>query len=316
MKSGSKPRQCLIIDDIHTSIIPELEALGLEVNYRPDIKRQEILVIIGDYEGIIVRSKTALDEEFFNVASRLKFIARAGAGLDQIDMAQAAARNIAVVNAPEGNRDALAEHCVGLILCLLNKIHLAHQQICSGNWNREANRGVEIAGKTVGIIGFGYMGRAFARRLAGFGCKILAYDKYKTGFSDNLVSEVSLRNIFEECDILSLHVPLTEETHGMVNAEFVLNFKKNIYIINTARGEILPLRDLKVQLLSGKIIGAALDVHEFERRKSLTPQEDELLGFIKGAENVLLTPHVGGWTLESYEKISRVLFNKIREIVV
>lgn len=316
MKPGPIVRACLIIDDIHTGIIPRLEALGFKVDYRPDIKRGEVLETIGNYSGIIVRSKTDLDEEFFNAAPRLKFIARAGAGLDQIDMQQVTDRNIAVVNAPEGNRDALAEHCMGMVLCLLNKIHIAHHQICGGTWNREANRGVEIAGKTVGIIGFGYMGQAFARRLTGFGCKILAYDKYKTGFSDGLIREVPLKEIFDTCDILSLHVPLTNETHGMVDAGFMSNFKKNIYIINTARGEILPLDNLKVQLLSGKIIGAALDVHEFEKKGQLTPHEEGLMDFLKSAENVLLTPHVGGWTFESYEKISQVLFEKIRQLQV
>ena len=316
MKSVPNKKECLIIDDIHTGIIPGLEALGFAVNYRPDIKRDEILSTIGKYDGIIVRSKTNLDETFFNAAARLKFIARAGAGLAQIDVVQASGRNIVIVNAPEGNRDALAEHCMGLILCLLNKIHIAHQQIRSGAWNREKNRGVEIAGKTVGIIGFGYMGQAFAHRLKGFGCKVLAYDKYKSGFSDELIREASLQNIFDESDILSLHVPLTEETDGMVNAGFISNFKKNIYIINTARGEILPIDNLKVQLLSGKVIGAALDVNEFEKIKSLTTEQKQLLDFLKNAENVLLTPHVGGWTHESYQKISQVLLEKIRQLSI
>ena len=314
MKSVSMKRACLIIDDIHTAIIPELQDLGYSVDYRPDIRREEILATIGKYDGIIVRSKTHLDEAFFDAATRLKFIARAGAGLDQINVEQATERNIVIINAPEGNRDALAEHCLGLLLCLLNKIHIAHRQIRGGVWNREINRGVEIAGKTLGLIGFGYMGQAFAKRLRGFGCKVLAYDKHNTGFSNELVREASLQNIFDECDILSLHVPLTEETNAMVNAEFISGFKKNIYIINTARGEILPLDNLKIQLLGGKILGAALDVHEFEKRKSLSAREEDLLDFFKNAENVLLTPHVGGWTYESYMKISQVLFEKIRKL--
>ena len=316
MKSVSMKRECLIIDDIHTGIIPGLEDLGFVVDYRPEIKREEILAAISNYHGIIVRSKTHLDEEFFSAATNLKFIARAGAGLDQIDVEQANNRNIMIVNAPEGNRDALAEHCIGLTLSLLNKIHIAHQQIRGGAWNREANRGVEIGGKTVGLVGFGYMGQAFALRLKGFGCKILAYDKYKTGFSDGLVKEASMQNIFEECDILSLHVPLTAETKAMVDAGFIANFRKNIYIINTARGEILPLDNLKTQLLTGKVLGAALDVNEFEKRKSLTSEEEELLTFLKNADNVLLTPHVAGWTHESYRKISQVLLEKIRKLPI
>ncbi|MDN5215454.1 NAD(P)-dependent oxidoreductase [Fulvivirgaceae bacterium BMA12] len=311
MKKG-----CLIVDELHTSIIANLESLGFEVSYRPDIQRREILEVIGDYEGVIVRSKLFLDKEFFNAARRLKFIARAGAGLDQIDVEEVEKRQITIVNAPEGNRDALAEHCVGMILCLLNKIHLANNQIAAGEWHREVNRGVELAGKAIGIIGYGYMGEAFAKRLSGFGCNVLAYDKYKTGFSDGFIREASLQKIFEECDIVSFHVPLTEETKDMVNAAFIANFKKNIYIVNTARGEILPLDNLKVQLLNGKVIGAALDVHEFEKKPSLSPDETALFDFFKTAENVLLTPHVGGWTHESYEKISRILFEKISRLSI
>ena len=309
MKKG-----CLIVDELHTSIITDLEHLGFEVSYRPDIQRREILEVIGNYEGIIVRSKLFLDKEFFGAARRLKFIARAGAGLDQIDVEEVKKRRITIVNAPEGNRDALAEHCLGMILCLLNKIHLANNQIAAGEWHRDANRGVELAGKTIGIIGYGYMGQAFAKRLSGFGCNVLAYDKYKTGFSEGFIREASLQRVFDECDIVSFHVPLTEETKGMVNAEFIADFKKNIYIVNTARGEILPLDNLKVQLLSGKVVGAALDVHEFEKRKSLSADEAALFDFFKTAENVLLTPHVGGWTHESYEKISRILFEKISRL--
>ncbi len=309
-------KRCLIVDELHTSIIANLENLGFEVSYRPDIHRKEVLEVIGNYEGVIVRSKLFLDKEFFNAAHRLRFIARAGAGLDQIDVEEVKKRQITIVNAPEGNRDALAEHCIGMILCLLNKIHLANNQITAGEWHREVNRGVELTGKTIGIIGYGYMGEAFAKRLSGFGCNVLAHDKYKTGFSDGFIREVSLQRIFEECDIVSFHVPLTEETKGMVNAKFIADFKKNIYIVNTARGEILPLDNLKVQLLSGKVIGVALDVHEFEKKQSLSPDEAALFDFFKTAENVLLTPHVGGWTHESYEKISRILFEKISRLSI
>lgn len=308
------PKRILIIDDVHPAILPGLEKLGYAVKYQPDIQRPEILSIIKDYYGVIVRGKTNLDKAFFEAANQLKFIGRAGAGLDQIDVEETEQRNIIIVNAPEGNRDALAEHCIGLILCLLNKIHSGHRQISEGIWNREANRGAELGEMTVGIIGFGHMGEAFSKRLHGFGCNILAYDKYKQGFSNEFVREASLEQIFEQCNLLSLHIPLSRETKGMINRQFIDRFQKNIYIVNTSRGEILPLFDLKVQLSAGKVIGAALDVHEFEKKKSLTLEDEHLFDAIKTSDNVLLTPHVGGWTKASYRKISEVLLEKISKI--
>ncbi len=307
-------KQILIIDDIHTGIFDGLEALGYTINYQPKITRDEILSIIQDYDGIVVRSKTYLDKSFFKEAKKLKFIARAGAGLDLIDLEEVNRREITVVNAPEGNRDALAEHCLGLVLCLLNKINLGHDQIKAGVWNREGNRGRELGELTVGIIGYGFMGAAFCQRLQSFGCKILVYDKYKTGFSNQWVQEATLADLHESCDVLSLHIPLSEETHGMVCSSFIEKFKKNIYVINTARGEILPLKDLKVQLSTGKVIAAALDVHEFEKKKNLSKEEQNLFDSIKTTDNVLLTPHVGGWTVASYRKISEVLLAKIARI--
>ncbi len=306
--------QILIIDDIHTGIFEALEELGYKIDYQPTIKREEILKIVADYDGIIVRSKTILDKTFFEAAKKLSFIARAGAGLDLIDLDEVAERNIQIVNAPEGNRDALGEHCLGLVLCLLNKINLAHDQIVAGNWDREANRGKELGEMTVGVIGYGHMGAAFCQRLQGFGCEVLVYDKYKTGFSNQWLKEVPLEKLFESCDLLSLHIPLSEETNGMVDASFIGKFKKNIYVINTARGEIMPLKDLKAGLNAGKILGAALDVHEFEKRKSLSIEEKQLFESIKAADNVLLTPHVGGWTYASYRKISEVLLSKIASL--
>ncbi len=307
-------KKCLIVDNLHTCIIPKLEDYGFEVNYSPGIQREEIENIIGDYHGIIVRSKTSVDKALLEKARKLEFIARAGAGLDLIDVEAVKSRNIQILNAPEGNRDALAEHAIAMLLSLFNKICQGNNQVKNGIWDREANRGVELHGKTVGIIGYGFMGESFAKRLSSFGCNVLAYDKYKSGFSCDYVKEVSLKSIKEDTDILSLHVPLTSETQNMVNLEFIDSFKKNIYILNTARGEIMQLHALKVQLEAGKVLGAALDVHEYEKNEQLNPDQREIFEYYKSTDNVLLTPHVGGWTLESYRKISTVLFEKIESI--
>ncbi len=307
-------KSILIIDKLHTCIIPLLEKEGYIVDYKPDISRADILRKISSYTGIIVRSKTNLDEVFFEAAKNLEFIGRAGAGLDLIDLDLVKKKGIQIVNAPEGNRDALAEHCMGMLLCLMNKMHTADRDIRDGKWEREANRGNEIMGKTIGLIGYGFMGQAFAKRLSSFGCKVLAYDKYKMGYSDQYAEEASLQQIFEETDILSLHIPLTSETTGMLNLDFFNNFKKNIHLINAARGEVLPLLDLQFLLESGKILSAALDVLEYEKTKALSQTEKSVLANLRALNSMLFTPHVGGWTFESYEKISIVLFHKIQAI--
>ena len=307
-------KSILIIDKLHTCIVPLLEREGYVVDYKPDINRTDILQKISSYTGIIVRSKTQLDKEFFEAAKSLKFIGRAGAGLDLIDLDLLKEKGIKIVNAPEGNRDALAEHCMGMLLCLMNKMHTADRDIRDGKWERETNRGYEIMGKTIGLIGYGYMGQAFAKRLSSFGCRVLAYDKYKANYGDQYASESSLVQLFEETDILSLHIPLTAETNGMLNLDFFNNFEKNIYLVNTARGEVLPLHDLKLVLESGKVLGAALDVLEYEKKSQLTIEQKQTINHLKLQKNTLFTPHVGGWTYESYEKISMALYGKIKGI--
>ncbi|HXA00479.1 MAG TPA: NAD(P)-dependent oxidoreductase [Cytophagaceae bacterium] len=304
--------RCLIIDEMHSSIIPMLERIFVQPDYRPMISRNEIMDIIGNYEGIIIRSKTFLDKELLSQAIKLKFIARAGAGMDQIDMEEAGRRNILLLNAPEGNRDALAEHCIGMMLSLLNKICISDAQVRKGTWDRERNRGYELRGKTIGLIGYGFMGRSLAEKLKSFGCKVIAYDKYLKNFSDEYVQEVSMDEIFEETDILSLHIPLTQETKGMVNEDFFKRFKKDIWLINSARGEIIPLGALNKVLKSAKLRGAALDVLENEKLKNLNEQELENFNDLIASEKVVLTPHVGGWTFESYVRINQILADKIK----
>lgn len=305
-------KRILIVDDLHPAFAEKASVLGFEVDNKPLINREETLAIIANYVGIAVRTKFRIDKELFNAASQLKFVARAGAGLDNIDEVEAKERNIQLINAPEGNCDAVGEHAIGLLLSLMNNFRKADNEIRTGMWDRESNRGYELKGKVVGIIGYGYMGQSFAKKLAGFGVKIIAYDKYKTGFSDDFVREVSMEEIVKHSDVLSLHIPLTKETRQMVNDEYFFHFKKPIFFINTARGEIVNTSAVLSQLKRGKILGAGLDVLETEKFPSLAKQLwfDEL----KESDQVILTPHVAGWTFDSYRKISEVLAQKLAEM--
>lgn len=307
-------KTCLIIDLMHESIFPLMEQMGWKVDYRPEIKREGLLQIIHQYEGLFVRSKTTIDTEIIDRAARLEWIGRAGAGLDQLDGEALEAKNIKIVNAPEGNRDALAEHAIAILLGLFNKIHTADRQIRQGSWDREANRGIELMGKTVGIIGYGFMGQAFARRLQGFGVEVLAYDKYKTSYGDEFAREAGMEEIYQKADILSLHVPLTEETRFMLDHAYLQKFRKNIYLLNTARGKHISFKTLVEALERGKLKGAALDVLENEKIKQFTPEQQHYFNLLIQHDNVIFTPHVGGWTYESYEKINQILVAKIRSL--
>jgi D-3-phosphoglycerate dehydrogenase len=301
----------LIADAMHPSIMPMLEEKGFTADYLPKIQRSEIIDALQHYHGMIIRSKTHVDEALLAKANNLQFIARAGAGLDLIDLEAVSRRNIQLFNAPEGNRDAVAEHAIGMLLCLFNKLHTANQQVRNKVWDREGNRGVELGGKTVGLIGYGNMGRAFARRLSAFGCKVLAFDKYLTGFSDAYTQEVAMEELFEKCQVLSLHVPLTPETNKLVNTDFINHFSHPFYIINTARGEIITLNTLQEGLQSGKVLGACLDVLENEKLQTLTPVQQAAFSYLASSEQVLFSPHVAGWTHESYVRINEVLVEKI-----
>lgn len=298
---------------MHLSIIPLLEAEGFVVNYRPEIKREEILTIVSEYTGLIIRSKTPMDRALLEKAVNLKFIGRAGAGLDQIDLEFLEEKGIQLHNAPEGNRDAVGEHAIGGLLSLFNHINRADVEVRNGVWDREGNRGEELAGKTVGIFGFGNMGQAFAKKLRGFDVKILAYDKYKKGFEFDFVEEVTFEQIVDEADVLSIHVPLTAETRNYFTLDLLRKFSKPIYLINTARGEVISFETLNKALESGVLKGAILDVLENEKFKTFTTQQKEEFEKLTGRNNVLFSPHVAGWTFQSYEKINQVLLEKIRQ---
>jgi len=302
----------LIIDDLHPAFKEQAIALGFEVDDRPLITRAETLAIIKNYVGIAVRTKFKIDKELFEVAPNLKFVARAGAGLDNIDEVIAKERNIELINAPEGNRDAVGEHAIGLLLSLMNNFRNADTEIRTGVWDREGNRGYELKGKTVGIIGYGFMGQKMAQKLAGFEVNVIAYDKYKTGFGNEFAREVSMEEIVKHSDVLSLHVPLTKETRQMVNEEYFYHFKKPIFFINTARGEIVNTSAVLANVKNGKILGAGLDVLETEKFPVLG--EQPWFDGLKLNGKVILTPHVGGWTFDSYRKISEVLAEKLAKI--
>src|ERR1700744_4235951 len=305
-------KNILIADDIHPAFIEQAEALGYTCNYQPTIKLDAALQIIGNYAGLVIRSKFDVDRSVLDAAHSLRFICRAGAGMDNIDEALAKERGITLINAPEGNMDAVGEHAVGMLLALMNNFRNSDTQIREGSWEREANRGYELMGKTVGIIGYGFMGRSFAKKLSGFEVNVIAYAKYKTGFSDQYAREVSMEEIVKTSDVLSLHVPLTAETKYLVNDEYLFHFKKPIFFINTSRGKTAKVSAILSAIKSGKILGAGLDVLEAEKFPSLGQQPwfDEL----KNSGKVILTPHVAGWTFESYRKISEVMAAKLKAL--
>jgi len=304
----------LFIDSVHPLIREELTALGFECDFFPDYLRKDFEEIISQYYGIIIRSKIKIDKDFLDRATRLRFIGRVGSGMENIDLPYALAKGISCLNSPEGNRDAVGEHTMGMLLSLINHINRADRQVHEGKWIREGNRGMEIKGKTVGIIGYGNMGSAFAQRLKGFETNVISYDKYKKNYSDGNTLETSLEVIFETTDILSLHVPITKETQYMVNSEFLNKFRKKIWLINTSRGTVVNTIDLSNQLKAGKVLGAALDVLEYEDSsfESLSGRRTEEFNYLLNADNVLITPHIAGLTAESNYKLARVLVEKIK----
>lgn len=304
-------KHILIVDDVHAVFMDILQEHEFICDYQPDISIEKALQILGEYEALVVRSKFRLTRDILANAGKLQIICRAGAGMDNIDMQAAAEFNIHCINAPEGNRDAVGEHTLALLLALSNKLIQSDHQVKEQIWNREANRGIEIKGKTIAIIGYGNTGAAFARKLQGFECRILAYDKYKSGFGSDYVEEATLEEIFDQADILSFHIPLTVETKGMMNNKFISCFKKPFYFLNTSRGEVQRMTDLVMGLNQGQIIGAGLDVLETEKFPLKNSADQNWFQELSVRDNVILTPHTAGWTVESYLKISTVLAEKI-----
>lgn len=295
-------KRVLIIDEVHPSLAKELRALGFDVDEKTYLKASE--VEIQGYQGLVLRSKLPLTAEFISTGS-LEFIARAGAGLDLIDLAFCEAQRIKVFSANEGNRDAVGEHVIGQLLSIARKINTADSEVRAGNWNREANRGWELQGKTLGIIGYGNMGQSLAKKLQGFDMQLLAYDKYAPATH-------SLEDIFDQADILSLHVPLTDETRDMVNIEFLSKFKKPIVLMNSSRGAVCSLDAILAGLQSGQLIGLALDVLPNEQLARWSDAEKARFSAITAFPQTIFSPHVAGWTRESYWKINDALIEKIK----
>lgn len=305
---------CLVIDSMHETLFEMMSQIGWDVDYKPEIKREEVRSIHRNYDGLIVRSKTTIDRDLLGESPTVKFIGRAGAGIDNLELDYLTAHGIHVVHASEGNRDAVGEFAVGALLSLLRNIPRADNEVREKIWDREGNRGEEIMDKTIGIIGYGNMGQAFARRLSGFGCNVLAYDKYKISYSDEYAQAANLGVICSEADIVSLHVPLTSETRNMVNSAFIDRFRKDFILINTARGEVVSLTDLAEALRINKVRGAVLDVLENEKLHQLTPSQTYAFNSLKERSNVILSPHIAGWTFESHIKINVVLVSKIKAL--
>lgn len=291
----------------------ELDAAGLSYSYRPDINREGIIRELGlGYEALVIRSKTPVDRELIASAPSLRLVARGGSGMDNINMAAADDAGITCVNAGAANADAVGEHTVGMLLSLMHNLSRADAEVRRKIWLREENRGTEIGGKTLGIIGFGNTGSAVARKLSGFGMRILAYDKYKSGFGHAGVVEARLEQIMEEAEILSLHVPLTSETRFMISSEFIHRFVMKFSLLNLSRGEVVHTESVLEALESGKIRGFAADVLECEKFAAFGPSEEAWFQRLIARPDVVLAPHIGGWTHESYQRISAVMAAEIK----
>ena len=302
----------LIIDEMHKGLLKLLDEIGINGDYQPNIGKEEVADKLIGYDGFVVRSKVFVDQQLLEHADRLKYVCRAGAGIDNLDVDYIESRGIKIINAPEGNRNALAEHTVGLLFSLLNNIVKSDKEVKSMKWDREGNRGNEIQGKTVGLIGYGFMGEAFASKMVHFGCKVIVYDKYKKNIIGKGVEQVELSEIFNKAEVLSIHVPLTDETRFMVNDEFLSKFKNPIWFINTSRGEVASLDSIKTNLLANRLLGVALDVIENEKLNTFTDNQKKTFNELSSFDNVILTPHVAGWSFESYERINEVLVEKLK----
>lgn len=311
----------LHIDSNHPLLLNQLKDLGYTNHEDYTSSKEEIENKIAAYEGIVIRSRFTIDKQFLDKATNLKFIGRVGAGLENIDCEYAEKKGIVLISAPEGNRNAVGEHSLGMLLSLFNKLNKADKEVRAGKWLREENRGIELDGKTVGLIGYGNMGKAFAKKLRGFDVEVLCYD-IKEGVGDENCTQVSLQELQQKADVLSLHTPQTVLTVNMVNLEFINQFKKSFWLVNTARGKSVVTKDLVTALESGKVLGAGLDVLEYEKKsfenlfkKNDTSSEVEMpeaFQYLIQSEKVILSPHVAGWTVESKEKLAQTIVDKVK----
>jgi len=314
MSEVISPYRILFIESVHDILEERLTAAGFACEHRYTANRDEILRDLPQYAGVVIRSRVKVDREFMDHGVNLQFIARSGSGLENIDTDYALEKGIRLFNSPEGNRDAVGEHVAGMLLSLMNRLHLADREVRQGKWLREENRGLEISGKTVGIIGYGQMGSSVAEKLSGFGCELIAFDKYLNPQRNTTARLTTLEELQERADIISLHLPLNKETMHFADTAFFASFHKPIWFVNTARGKNVDTKALADALRTGKVRGACLDVLEYEKASLEgldTSEMPPVLRYLFESENVLLTPHVAGWTAESYYKLSSVLADKI-----
>ncbi|WP_067031555.1 2-hydroxyacid dehydrogenase [Allomuricauda sp. CP2A] len=303
----------LHLDTNHPLLLEQFAQLGFENHEDYTSSKEAIEKTIHQYDGIVIRSRFTIDQQFLDKATNLKFIGRVGAGLENIDTQYAKDKDIFLASAPEGNRNAVGEHTLGMLLSLLNKLTKANREVKKGKWDREGNRGEELDGKTVGIIGYGNMGKAFAKKLRGFDVEVICYD-IVGGVGDENARQVGIMEFQQRSDVVSLHVPQTELTVGMVNSEFIDAFHKPFWLLSTARGKCVVTKDLVTALKSGKILGAGLDVLEYEKKsfENMFIQKPKAFKYLRKAKNVLLTPHVAGWTVESKEKLAQTIVDKVK----
>ncbi|MBS1573169.1 MAG: hydroxyacid dehydrogenase [Bacteroidetes bacterium] len=303
----------LQLDKNHPLIAKQLQDKGFVVDNDYESSYNDVLAKINNYDGIIIRSRIPLDENFLNNAPGLKFIARVGAGMENIAVETAEKLGVSLINSPEGNRDAVAEHVLGMLLMLLHKLSVATTEVKEGIWKREENRGDELFGKTVGLIGYGNMGKATAKRLSGFGCKVIFYDIIN-GLQDEFAQQVSLQQLQKDADIISLHIPITDKTYHLIDENFINLMEKNFYLVNTARGKNIQTDAVVSALKSGKIKGVCLDVLEYENSSFEQIENNNLsLDYLLSSDKAIVTPHIAGWTIQSKENLAQIIVNKIIE---
>ena len=309
----------LHLDNNHPLLINQLNELGFSNDEDYTSSKIAIEQKIASYDGIVIRSRFKIDQQFIDAATKLKFIARVGAGLESIDCEYAEQKGIQLIAAPEGNRNAVGEHALGMLLSLFNKLNKSDREVRQGKWLREANRGIELDGKTVGLIGYGNMGKSFAKKLRGFDVEVICYD-IQDNVGDENCKQVSLQELHEKSDVLSLHTPFNTLSHNMINEEFISKFSKPFWLLNTARGTAVVTRDLTTALQNGKILGAGLDVLEYEKGSFENLFENntlpEAFEYLIHSENVLLSPHVAGWTVESKIKLAQTIVSKIKDAFI